>query len=105
MLAMLRWITQQKGGKMVENLESLTKKDLIQKLLDCRKAAADYVLWKADMENARIEAEKARPNRFAITVRIARNDGTVDVTQNIIPRMEDNESMTIAIHPAAVVNG
>jgi len=82
----------------------------LQKLLEIVRSDADfwnqkYLDEKNRNETDKAAAEAARPNRFAITCRITRNDGTVDIIQNIIPRMEDNESMTIAIHPAAVVNG
>lgn len=82
----------------------------LQKMLEIARGDAEFwnqkFLDRKNHEEAQKEAEKAaRPNRFAITCRITRNDGTVDIVQNIIPRMEDNESMTIAIHPAAVVNG
>lgn len=78
----------------------------LQNLLNCAKNVAEF--WKKKYEGevfARENEKSERPNRFAITCRVVRNDGTIDMVQNILPRIEDGESMNIAIHPAAVVNG
>jgi len=109
---MLRWINQQKGGKTMENLESMTKKEIIQLLTITRGVVHDYrnqLVRKAEdekkAEEARIEAEKARPNRFGLTIRVHRKNGTIDTIQNVLPRLEEGESMNFDIHPAVNVNG